>query len=259
MLFQIRGRLSQRADHMIGAGAIAFLLLVWCILTYGGLVIPFILPSPTRIWEGLAEFHERHWLLPAVWASFVRVTAALFLVVALGVPTGVLMGAFAPIDAALRTIINGIKSVPTTGLIALVVLWFGIDETGKVVYLFLGAFFYLAILTKNAIRSVNEDYLGVALDVGVSRRQAVTRVLLPGALPQIWDAIAVCNGIMWTYIVLAEYMNSNEEQLGLGYLLQMGTRTQQSGKVFGMLIIIAAISSATDHIFQIVRRRFLNW
>ena len=64
---------------------------------------------------------------------------------------------------------------------------------------------------------------------------------------------------MWTYIVLAEFINSNEEQLGLGYLLQIGSRTQDSGKVFATLAVIAVISSFTDFVLQATRRRFLNW
>jgi len=259
MLFEVRGRLSQRNDTLISVAALSGLVMVWCLCTYGGFVRPMFFPSPSGIWEGLASLYERGWLLAAVGRSFLRVTVALVVVVAVGVPIGVLMGAFAPIDAGLRKIFNGVKSVPVTGLVALVVLWFGIDEMGKIAYLFMGAFFYIAILTKNAVRSVSEDYVRVARDIVVSRRQAVMRVLLPGAMPQIWDAIAVCNGIMWTYIVLAEFVCSNEQQLGLGYLLKMGSQLQKSGEVFGVLIIIASVSSLTDYILHLVRRRFFNW
>jgi NitT/TauT family transport system permease protein len=259
MHFAIRGRLSPRADLVIGLTGIAAFIAVWCVLTYGGYVKPLFLPTPTDIWEGLAGFHQRHWLFPAIWRSFWRVTRALGWVILVGVPIGVLMGAFAPVDALLRKVVNGAKSIPTTGLIAPVVLWFGIEEPGKIVFLFLGSIFYLIILVKNAIQGVNEEYLRVALDIGANRWQTVGRVLLPAALPQIWDAIAVCNGIMWTYIVLAEFINGNEEQLGLGYLLSIGSRHEEQGEVFAVLILIGVISSLTDWILQSVRRRFLNW
>jgi NitT/TauT family transport system permease protein len=232
---------------------------LWCIATYGHMVRPIFLPTPAGIWDGLVEFHEHHWLMPAIWGSFWRVTKSLLLVVVIGVPIGVLMGAFAPIDALLRKIINGAKSIPTTGIVGLIVLWFSVEERAKIIFLFIGAIFYMIILTKNAVQSVNEDYLRVALDIGANRTQTLWRVVLPGALPQIWDAIAVCNGIMWTYIVLAEFINSNEEQLGLGYLLNIGSRTQESGKVFATLILIALISSLTDWILQATRKRLLNW
>lgn len=260
-LFAVRGRLSPRTDMLIGIAGLLFFLIIWCVLTYTNppMVKPLFLPSPSRIWEGMMEFHSRDWLLPAIWRSFWRVTQALLLVIAVGVPIGVLMGAFPPIDAFLRKVINGGKSIPTTGIIGLIVLWFSIEERAKIIFLFLGAIFYMIILVKNAILSVNEDYLRVALDLGASPMQMVRRVLLPGALPQIAEAVAVCNGIMWTYIVLAEFINANEEQLGLGYLLYVGSRANESGKVFGTLIVIALISSCTDWILQTLRKRFLNW
>jgi NitT/TauT family transport system permease protein len=261
--FTVRGNLSRRADIIIGLIGIASLAAAWCILTYGGFVRPFFLPTPSGIWNGLLDFQRNPnhppWLLPAIWRSFSRVTQSLFWVTLVGVPLGILMGAFAPADAFLRKIINGGKSIPTTGIVGLIVLWFSIEERAKIVFLFLGAIFYMVILVKNAVQGVNGDYLRVALDVGANRWQIVSRVLLPGALPQIWQAIAVCNGIMWTYIVLAEFINSNEQQLGLGYLLYIGSRTQESGKVFATLIIIAVISSLTDFLLLTVRKRFLNW
>ncbi len=255
----VRGKLTVRADLLIGAAGIATLLIVWCALTYGGFVQPLFLPTPSKIWAGLAEFGQRGWLFPAVLRSFWRVTESLILVTLVGVPIGVLMGAFAPVDAFMRKLINAGKSIPTTGLVGLIVLWFSIEERAKIVFLFIGAIFYMVILVKNAVASVNEEYVRVAMDIGANRWQVLTRVLLPAALPQIWDAIAVCNGIMWTYIVLAEYINSNEEQLGLGYLLFIGSRTQESGKVFGTLILIGLVSAFTDWLMQNVRKRYLNW
>jgi NitT/TauT family transport system permease protein len=255
----IRGKISPRADLLISLAGILTLLVIWCVLTYFGFVSTLFLPKPTAIVEGLAEFHRRDWLIPAIWRSFWRVTRSLLLVISIGVPIGIIIGAFTPVDAFFRKIINGAKSVPTTGIAGLIVLWFGVEERAMIMFLFLGAIFYMIILVKNAIKDVNEEYLRVALDIGANRWQMITRVLLPAALPQIWDAIAVCNGIMWTYIVLAEFLNSNEEHLGLGFLLNVGSRNQSSGKVFGMLIIIAAISALTDFVLHTVRKRFLNW
>jgi len=259
MKFDPSKALNDRNDLLIGFAGIATLMLVYCVLTYGGYVGRLFLPTPTGIWEGLVTFDQRHWLFPAIARSFRRVTLSLILVTLVGAPIGILMGAFPAVDAFLRKIVNGGKSIPTTGIAGLIVLWFSIEERAKIVFLFLGAIFYMIILVKNAVQSVNEDYVRVALDIGANRWQVIQRVLLPGALPQIWDAIAVCNGIMWTYIVLAEYINSNEENLGLGYLLNIGSHTNESGQVFGALIIIALISTLTDWVLQRVRKRYLNW
>jgi len=87
----------------------------------------------------------------------------------------------------------------------------------------------------------------------------VSKVLIPGAMPQIWEAITVCSGIMWTYIVLAEFINSNQDQIGVGYLLQIGSRTQESGMVYGALILIVLISVAFDFIMNQIKKRVFSW
>lgn len=185
------------------------------------------------------------------------------MIILVGVPLGVLIGSFPPADAFTRKLINGGKAVPVTALIGLIFLWFGFSEQGKIFYLFIGAIFYMTILVKNAIVCVSEDYVRVALDLGANNRQVVWRVLLPGAWPQIWDAIAVCSGIMWTYIILAEYVSPTMESLGIGYLLYNANRVGGSGngagKTFAIIIIVALISSLTDYVLTRVRKRFFNW
>jgi NitT/TauT family transport system permease protein len=255
----IRARLSPRRDALLGAIGLLVFFLIWCLLTYGGFVRPLFLPTPTAILDGLAQYVDRGWLFPAILKSFLRVTGSLLLVMLIGIPIGVLMGTFSQADAALRKLVNGAKAVPTTGIMGLVVLWFSIEEKAKIVFLFLGTIFYMIVLVKQAVQAVPEEFIRVARDMGASTSQVMSRVLLPSALPRIWEAIAVCNGIAWTYIVLAEFINSNENQLGLGYLLSIGSRTQSSGKVYGILILIAMISSLTDWCFQVVRQRYLNW
>lgn len=256
---KIRTPLSAASDAIYGIAGVVVVVIVWCIVTYGGMIKSLFLPTPTEVLRGLGHFNDLGWLMPAIWKSFVRVTLALGLVTILGVPLGILMGAYAPIDSALNRIINGLKAVPPTGLIGLIILWFSIEEKAKIVFLFLGSIFYMILLVRNAILSVREELINVGRDMGASGGQILRKILLPGALPQIWEALIVCNGIMWTYIVLAEYINSNQEEIGLGFLLQTGSRTFQSGQVYGTLFIIGLIAYATDWVLRLIQRRFFAW
>lgn len=258
-LFSIRGKLKPRTDLTIGLLGILTLAAVWSFLTYGGHVKPLFLPTPTAMWEAMAEYHAKDWLIPAIIRSTIRVGIALLIVLAVGVPVGLLMGAFAPVDAFLRKIVNGAKSIPTTGLVGLIVLWFSVEEKAKIVFLVLGSVFYMIVMVRNAVQNVSQDYVNVAVDIGANRGQLIRKVLLPGALPSIWEAVAVCNAIMWTYIVLAEFINNSEEQIGLGYLLYVGSRTQDSGKVFSTLALVGVISALTDWGFLSIRRRLFPW
>ncbi len=259
MPFQVRSTLSRSQDLLFSWVGVVLLITIWCLLTYGGFVKPLFLPPPTEVFRGLAHFNDLGWLVPAIERSYVRVLVALALVVAVGVPIGVLMGAYTPLDSSLNRIINGFKAVPPTGLIGLIILWFSVEEKAKIVFLFLGSIFYMILLVRNAILSVRDDFVVIARDMGATGGQILRKVLIPAALPQIWEAVIICNGIMWTYIVLAEYINSSQDQIGLGYLLQIGSRTYQSGQVYGTLILIGAIAYFTDWAMKLVQRRFFAW
>jgi NitT/TauT family transport system permease protein len=93
-LFSIHGKLSPRADIAIGAAGLAALIVLWCILTYGGFVKPLFLPSPGDVWDGWMFFHSQGKLLPSIVNSTERVLIGLGLVIAIGLPIGLLMGAF---------------------------------------------------------------------------------------------------------------------------------------------------------------------
>jgi ABC-type nitrate/sulfonate/bicarbonate transport system permease component len=256
---RIRTPISSSRDLIFSSIGAVVLIGAWCIATYGGLVKPLFLPSPSEVLRGLAHFQELGWLVPAIYRSFMRVAFALLLVTAIGTPIGLLMGAYAPVDSALNRILNAFKAIPPTGLIGLIILWFSVEEKAKIVFLFLGAIFYMILLVRNAIAAVPENLLVVARDIGASNGQILRKILIPGALPQIWESVIICNGIMWTYIVLAEYINSSEDQIGLGYLLQIGSRTYQSGKVYGTLILIGAIAYLSDWILRSIQRKFFAW
>jgi len=257
--FQVRSAVTKTQDLLFSWIGIGVLVAIWCLITYGGFVKPLFLPPPTEVLRGLGHFNDLGWLWPAIGRSFIRVIVALALVTAIGVPIGVMMGSYSLLDSAMNRIVNGFKAVPPTGLIGLIILWFSVEEKAKIVFLFLGSIFYMILLVRNAILAVREDFIVVARDMGAKGGQILRKILIPAALPQIWEAIIICNGIMWTYIVLAEYINSNQDQIGLGYLLQIGSRTFQSGQVYGTLILIGAIAYLTDWMLKAVQRRFFSW
>ena len=255
----VREQLEPRKDLIWGLAGLATFIGLWCLLTYGGFVKPLFLPSPSGVWEGMASFAHKGWLTSTILASTWRVVKSLLLVIAIGVPVGILMGSYSVVDAFLRKIVNAGKAIPPPALIGLIVLWFSIEEKAKVIFLFLGAIFYLIILVKNAVQNVREEYVRVVSDMGATSTQTITKVLIPGAMPQIWEAITVCSGIMWTYIVLAEFINSSQEQIGLGYLLQIGSRTQESGMVYAALILIVMISVSFDFVMNQIKKRYFAW
>jgi NitT/TauT family transport system permease protein len=254
--FDFRTGLPQQRDWMLQAAGVGVLVLIWCAVTYSGRVTPLFLPSPTAMIEGAAELVRRGLLVEALRISTVRIAKALLWVLAIGVPVGVLLGSFPALDSFFRQPLDALKAVPVTAIAPLVILWYGIDEAAKIVFLFLGAIFYMILLTKNAVQSVREEYVKTAVDLGASRARVIATVLLPGALPQIWQGIIVANAIMWTYIILAEMLSGGS---GLGYLINTAGRLQRSDQVYALIILIALVVVALEWILRQIQRRFIRW
>lgn len=255
-LFTVRKKISKGLDTWLGLLAMAIVLGIWCLLTYGRYVQPLFFPSPTDILEATKDLAQRGLLLGSIGISLWRIGQAMLITLSIGISLGLALGCFPVLDSLAHRFIDGLKSVPPTGYLALLILWFGIEEKQKVAFLVFGTVFYMILMTKQAAVNVREEYVTVAIDLGATPWQMLTRVILPGALPQIWDAIIVCNGVMWTYVVLAEYVNA---QSGLGYLMQQGGRLNRTPEVFVGMIIIALISTLTDWILRKVKARFFNW
>jgi NitT/TauT family transport system permease protein len=126
----------------------------------------------------------------------------------------------------------------------------------KITFLFIGIVFYFIPLVANAVQGVPTEFLDVAKMLGAKKIDVIRRVYIPHALPQIFDGLIVINGIGWTYVILAEIINSRG---GLGYLVSIAGRLQRTDEVFAGLLLIMFIAIASDRLLHYMRRRYFFW
>jgi NitT/TauT family transport system permease protein len=171
-------------------------------------------------------------------------------------PLGVLMGSFDAINGLFEPVVAPLRYMPISAFIPLLILWFGIYEKQKVAFLFLGVFVYLLPVVVSAIRGVPEELVQTALTLGASRGQVIRTVLLPAALPEIWDSFRVMNAISWTYVILAEAVNPEH---GLGYMVELARTHQKASWSFAGLLVIGGIGLLTDFIIRLVGNLLFGW
>src|SRR5256885_293407 len=192
--------------------ALAFIMPVlvlgaWCVVSYGHLAPPDFVPSPTEVVRGTLQLFLQYDLATAILVSTKRIVLSFLLAAAVALPLGILMGAFAPVHHLFESIMAPLRYMPISAFIPLLILWFGIFEKEKIAFLFLGTFVYLLPVVVTAIRAVPEELIQTALTLGATRAQVVRTVLIPQALPEIFDSFRVMNAIAWTYVILAEAVN----------------------------------------------------
>ena len=135
-------------------------------------------------------------------ASFLRVTAGFLLAAAMALPIGLAMGAFKVWEGLLQPLTEFVRYIPVPALIPICMVIFGIEERSKIALIWAGTFFQLVLMVAEEIRRVPYDMLQISYTLGASRWQVVRRVMWRAAKPGIFDALRLCNGWAWSYVVI---------------------------------------------------------
>jgi len=255
-LFALREPMPRTTATAVGLLAPLLVAGVWCALTYGNFAPPDFLPSPTEVLRGTLQLFIQYDLWDAILVSTKRILSAFLLASAVALPLGVLMGAFEPVNVFFEPIVAPLRYMPISAFIPLLILWFGIYEKQKIAFLFLGVFVYLLPVVVTAIRSVPEELVQTSLTLGASRWQVIRTVLLPSALPEIFDSFRVMNAISWTYVILAEAVNPEH---GLGYMVELARTHQKASWSFAGLLVIGGIGLLTDFVIRMISALLFRW
>jgi NitT/TauT family transport system permease protein len=264
-LWGLRQRIPERTGRLFAFSALVLVLLAWGICSYvsvtrNGKVEPlvshFFLPPPGEVLRSLLYLFFERDLFGAILVSTGRILLAFGLSIAVAIPLGIAMGSFDSVNRFFDPIMAPLRYLPITAFIPLLILWFGIEEKQKIAFLFLGTFVYLLPVVVDAIKVVPEELIQTAFTLGASKWQAIRTVLIPAALPQIFDSFRVMNAIAWTYIILAEIVNP---QNGIGYILRLAEQHTKPAWSFAGILIVGVIGITTDLVIRGINRLLFNW
>jgi NitT/TauT family transport system permease protein len=263
----LRSPISDERGRLLGLASVGLVLAAWCVCSYvtvnrgaasgpEPLVSHFFLPPPDEVVRSLIYLTAERGLFAAILTSVQRIAIAFGLAVLVAIPLGVAMGSFDSINRFVDPIMAPMRYLPITALIPLLILWFGIDESEKIVFLFLGTFVFLLPVVVDAIQAVPEELVQTSFTLGASKLQAIRTVLIPAALPQIFDSFRVMNAIAWTYIILAEIVNPRN---GIGYILQLAEQHTKPAWSFAGILVVGVIGLVTDLIIRGLNHLLFNW
>jgi ABC-type nitrate/sulfonate/bicarbonate transport system permease component len=252
-------QLSSGQRYSLGIISVLAIMLLWVLLAASGAISPNKLPAP---WKVLSAMQYLAWsegeskLLTATLWSAGRVAVAGLLVIVIGIPIGIMMGASPRINAMFSPLVDPFRSAPVVALLPILVMWFGIDELMKILFLFAGSVVYLVPMVRDAILAVPQSYWISARDLGATPWECIRRTVVPMAMPRIADAIIVSVSVMWTYITVAEYVNAKE---GLGQLIQNARRFSAMDQVFAGIIVIVALALITYQSMRWIKQKLYAW
>lgn len=242
---------------VLGLACILLVLLIWYLFTAGDSpadrpISPSKLPSPGDVFGSYDKLEERG-LADGIIATMVRVLKGFGLAAIVGVVLGVIASSFRAVAAFLNPIVLFGRSLPLAALIPITILWFGIDEKQKEMFIFIASVPFIFSDTVKAISLVPQTYVECAQTLGATRWQIIYKVLFPLALPDIITGLRFLFGLALGYIMLAEAINSRE---GLGFMINTGERLGLIEQNYLLLIIIGILAYLVDWLLRYMQKYF---
>ncbi|MDH5484937.1 MAG: ABC transporter permease, partial [Gammaproteobacteria bacterium] len=221
---------------------------------------PIWLPAPeavlNRLLEIAADGYQNVSLFDNVGWSLLRVIAGFLLGSLVGIPLGYAMGLSNWFRGWFDPIVEFMRPIPPLALIPLVIIWFGIWETGKISLLFLAALWIMTIAARAGVSGVNIAKVHAAYSLGASKFQILVHVIIPNSLPEIFTGARVAMGVCWGTVVAAELVAAEK---GAGKMIIAASKFQQTDVVIMGIILIGIIGYGIDILMRKAENVLVPW
>ncbi len=241
--------------------SVALLLLLWWSVTELGWVAPLFLPPPQLVLQKLLLIASPQGFMDAtLWqhlgASLARMLVALLFAALIGIPVGIAMGLSPAVRGLLDPLIELYRPVPPLAYLPLMVIWFGIGETSKILLIYLAIFAPVTLSTLAGVKNAQQVRIRAAQALGASRWQLLRFVILPGALPEILTGLRIGLGVGWSTLVAAELIAATR---GLGFMVQSAGEFLATDVVLAGIAVIALIAFSLELGLRALQRRLTPW
>ncbi|EKP0279403.1 taurine ABC transporter permease TauC [Aeromonas bestiarum] len=237
------------------------LLALWWLVARLGRISPLFLPPPEQVLQQFITIAGPQGFMDAtLWqhlaASLQRILIALTAAALCGVTVGMAMGLNPTVRGMLDPLIELYRPVPPLAYLPLMVIWFGIGETSKVLLIYLAIFAPVAMATLAGVQSAQQVRLRAARALGATRWQVLWHVILPGALPEILTGLRIGLGVGWSTLVAAELIAATR---GMGFMVRSAGEFLATDVVLAGILVIALIAFILELGLRALQRRLTPW
>lgn len=218
------------------------------------LVGPLLLASPTEIAGAFAKSWFNY--VMALRLTAAEIAIALAFSWTLGIGAGTIAGLRPFLSATAGPLLASLFAVPLISWYPLFMVWFGIGISSKIAYAIVCGFFPIAINTMNGIRSLDHQFILLGRAIGCSRRQIVSRILLPMAMPAIVSGLRIGTALVVIGVIVAEMLGSLG---GIGYLISYYQSIYATPNVYLGILFALGCALVANWALGIVERRFTSW
>jgi NitT/TauT family transport system permease protein len=236
--------------------ALGVFLAIWQLVVVVSGFPPFILPPPGTVIARWASAWAAGTIGPHLVATLQEVLLGFVAGAGAAVPVGYALARSARVERLVSPYLVAAQATPILALAPLIALWFGPGLAGKVVICALIVFFPVAIATMVGIRSVDAGLLELGRSLRATRRQVLTTLEIPAALPSILGGMRVGVTLAVVGAIVGEWAGAER---GLGVLINLARGSMfDIPLMFATLLTIALVGIALYLVVVLVERRLVG-
>ena len=251
---------QQRRERLEKAGyfvlSFALVILVWEVGRATRLINPNLFPSFPAVVRAFIDMMADGSLIKHIYASFLRVLVGFSIGIAGAIVLGFLIGWFRVIRLIMDPLVSFFRALPPIALIPLMIIFFGIGETSKIIVLTYASFFPALVVIYQALVGLDPIYGRAGQTLGVNNWEMFRLIILPQLFPHIITACRVSLGVCWATLVAAELIAA---QQGIGAMMVDAQNFFQMAPLVLGVLLIGAISLIMDSVVRAVERRATAW
>lgn len=224
---------------------------------------PIYLPAPHEVakafYTGFTQppvQKDAPWLHQSLWHSIQIIFWGFVLSSIVGVPLGILAGTYVTLGRLSEPFIEFFRYLPAPAFGALAVAILGIYDGPKIAIIVIGTLFQQVLIIANTTRKLEATILEAAKTLGTRGARLVTRVVVPGILPDLYRDQRILLGWAWTYLIVAELIGTSS---GITWYITQQARYQHFDNVYAAIMIIGVIGFGTDLLLARLGKRLFPW
>ncbi len=232
------------------------LVTLWEVLSRVGVIPERLLPSPLSVLAALVRETLHGELGVPLGISALRAGVGLVIGSTIGLVLGLLTGLSRRVQLVFDGPLQMLRAVPALAVVPLVILWFGLGETGKVFIVVMTVVFPVYMNTFYGVRSVDPQLIEMARVYDLRTLSLYREVILPGAMPSILVGLRFALGLAWIVMIVAETIGATS---GLGYIAQNAREFMQMDLLVLTILLWAVLGKVTDLLARRLERWLLPW
>jgi NitT/TauT family transport system permease protein len=217
---------------------------------------PLFMTYPSAIFRAAWVLTESGELPQAFIASMIPFLAGLAISIVGGILIGIIIGQVWLLEYILDPFLNALYAVPRVALIPLIILWAGLETTGKVVVITSIAIFPVIVNTYSGIKDVRGNLIEIGRAYGASELQIFTKIILPASVPYIMAGIRLAVGLAIIGFIVAEFFTAIT---GLGGIIVLYANNFATAKLFVPIIVTGLLGIALAELVAAIERRLSRW